>query len=261
MLTHVVQRWRSRRDSYRPAGEVIATHRYEVARLDRDAEAKAFVVAHHYSSSYPAARFRFGLFEQHELVGVAVFSAPFPAALEAAALPAESLVELSRFVLLDRVPANAETWMLARCWELLRQDADAVLSFSDPMPRRSADGNVVFGGHVGTIYRAHNGVFLGQAKPRTIRLLPDGSVLSARAIQKVRAGERGWRYSAALLERHGAPALVDPAEGRSWLATWLPRITRTARHPGCLRYAWALDRRLRRHMPEGLPYPNVEVRR
>lgn len=46
MITPVVQRWRSRRDSYRPAGEVIATHRYEVSRLDRDAEAKAFVVAH-----------------------------------------------------------------------------------------------------------------------------------------------------------------------------------------------------------------------
>lgn len=74
------------------------------------------------------------------------------------------------------------------------------------------------------------------------------------------AGERGWRYSAALLERHGAPALTDHTEGRSWLATWLPRITRTARHPGCLRYAWALDRRLRRHMPEGLPYLQIDPR-
>lgn len=248
MLTTAVQRWRAGRDSYRPAGETIATSRFAVARLERDTEAKVFVTGHHYSASYPAARFRFGLFENWELVGVAVFSEPFAAATKSAALPGEALVELSRFVLLDRVPANGETWMLARCWELLRSDADSVLSFADPMR-----------GHIGTIYQAHNAVFLGQAKPRTIRVLPGGKVLSARAIQKIRAGERGWRYSAALLEHHGAEPLENAADGRPWLATWLPRITRCVRHPGCLRYAWALDKRLRKHMPVGEAYPKLEL--
>ncbi len=210
MITSVVQRWRFRRDSYRPAGEVIATHRFEVAKLARDTEAKSFVVAHHYSSSFPAARFRFGLFEQQELVGVAVFSAPFPAALESAALPGEAPVELSRFVLLDRVPANAETWMLARCWELLRQDADAVLSFSDPMPRRNADGAVVFGGHVGTIYRALNGVYLAHEADH-------GALLGGHVALEV----------ADMLRLGGAPADSVDADLPARIAA-LPRVARVA---------------------------------
>jgi len=253
MLTAVCQRWRDRRDHYRPAGEVVSTATLDVAPIEQDATVKAFVERHHYAASYPAARFRFGLFDRGELVGVAVFSDPFPAAVQAARLPGTP-IELSRFVLLDRVPANAETWTLARCWDLLRHDADMVLSFSDPMPRRSASGSLVFAGHIGTIYQAHNGVFLGQANPRTVRLLPDGHVLSARAIQKIRSGDRGWRYSMRMLVAHGAEPLLDPTRGREWVATWLPRLTRTARHPGNLRYAWALDRRLRRHMPAGEPY-------
>lgn len=55
------QRWRARRHLYRPAGEIISTHRYEVAEIPDDLTAKGFVLAHHYSASYPAARFRIGL--------------------------------------------------------------------------------------------------------------------------------------------------------------------------------------------------------
>ena len=38
------QRWRLRRDSYRPAGEPINPRLYEVAELVGDREAKAFIV-------------------------------------------------------------------------------------------------------------------------------------------------------------------------------------------------------------------------
>ncbi len=76
MITSVVQRWRERRDSYRPAGEPINTRCYEVAPIVTDREAKGFVLGHHYSGSYPAARYRFGLYRGAELVGVAVFSVP-----------------------------------------------------------------------------------------------------------------------------------------------------------------------------------------
>ena len=70
------QRWRLRRDSYRPAGEPIDPRLYEVAELAGDRESKAFILTHHYSASYPSARFRFGLFNGGELVGVAIFSHP-----------------------------------------------------------------------------------------------------------------------------------------------------------------------------------------
>jgi hypothetical protein len=55
-MTPPCQRWRDRRDSYRPAGEVIATQDYTVASLPSDAVAKAFVQQHHYSGTYPAVR-------------------------------------------------------------------------------------------------------------------------------------------------------------------------------------------------------------
>lgn len=256
MITATTQRWRSRRDSYRPAGEPIATRHFEVAAITDDRTAKSFVVEHHYSASYPAARFRFGLYERADLVGVAVFSQPVRASVLEMA-PGDARVELGRFVLLDSVPANGESWFGARCFDLLRgSGVEGVVSFSDPMARRTADGSIIFGGHVGTIYQALNATYLGQAGPRTIRLLPDGSVMSARAISKIRARECGWRYAVAQLVAAGAQ---EPgADLRAWLTTELPRVTRTARHPGNHRYVWALDRRLRRHVSAGLPYPKID---
>lgn len=264
------QRWRNHRDSYRPAGEAFEPHRYEVAALDRDTEAKAFVVEHHYSRSFPAARFRVGLFEAHEMVGAAVFSVPCRPAVLSNAVPGiepDAGVELGRFVLLDRVPGNAETWFLARAFaELRRQGLEAIVSFSDPVPRQSVDGSVVFPGHLGTIYQAHNAVYLGRGPVRSIRLLPDGTVYSARSISKVRAGERGWRYAARILEQHGAtPAPEDLEARRVWLATWVTSLTRTLRHGGNHRYAWplkraaqrALDGRAQRYPKQLTPAPLI----
>jgi hypothetical protein len=257
LITPVVQRWRDRRDSYRPAREVVSTRSLEVSHLAESA-ARGFVVEHHYSGSYPAARRRFGLFERGELVGVAVYSVPCADRVITSCLPGAAIesVELGRFVLLDRVGANAETWMLARCFDFLRGEGFVgVVSYSDPLPRASADGAVVFGGHVGTIYQAHNARYLGQASRRTLRLLPDGSVFSARAAQKVRARERGWRYAAALLERWGAAALGEGDDAREWLSRWLPSLTRTVRHPGNHKYVWVLDRTARGLFQESRPYP------
>lgn len=224
-----------------------------------DHTARAFVEQHHYSGSYPAARFRFGLYRHGRLVGVAVFSHPCNDRVLTSIFPAVALraaVELGRFVLLDEVPANGETWMLARTFELLRASGIAgVVSFSDPQPRTRVDGTVVFPGHVGTIYQAHNGVFLGRSTARTLRLLPDARVFSDRAIQKIRAAERGWRSALKTLTDLGADALTPDADTPSryaWLADWLPVFTRTMRHRGNLRYAWGLRRGLQ---PAGVPLP------
>ena len=56
------QRWRDRREAYRPAGEIIDPRAYAVDVIDR-AEARVFIVAHHYSGSYPVNRLNVGLFE------------------------------------------------------------------------------------------------------------------------------------------------------------------------------------------------------
>lgn len=247
------QRWRDGRDSYRPAGEPIRTSDYEVAAIAGDAAPKAFVLAHHYSGTFPAARFRFGLYRRGELAGVAVFSQPVRDEVLLNVFPtgcAQDSVELGRFVLLDQVPANGETWFLARCFELLRGDLVGVVSFSDPMPRRSSAGVVVFPGHVGTIYQAFNGAYLGRATARTLRLLADGRVLSARALQKVRTRERGWAYVVEQLVAAGAPRpRPDQLQDlRPWLSAVLPLVSRTVRHPGNYRYAWALERSARRFL-------------
>jgi hypothetical protein len=48
------QRWRLRRDSYRPAGEPINPRLYEVAELAGDRESKTFILTHHYYPLTPA---------------------------------------------------------------------------------------------------------------------------------------------------------------------------------------------------------------
>lgn len=259
MITNTVQRWRAGRASYRPAGEPIATRRYEVASIDgegADTVARTFVERHHYSGAYVAARRRYGLYRGAELVGVAVFSVPAqPRALACLPDPAAG-VELGRLVLLDDVEANGESWLIGRCFELLRAEGFAgVVSFSDPEARTDAAGAEVFHGHLGTVYQATNGVYLGRTKAERRLLLPDGTVLPGRAVAKVRALDRGWRYVVARLVAHGAEPLTgDP---HAWLATWLPRLTRPLQHRGNFKYAWALRRRDRRFLPASLPYPKV----
>lgn len=259
-----VQRWCERRDSYRPPAETIRTSLYEVAEIPDDSTAREFVEFHHYSGTYPAARVRVGLYRLSELVGVAVFSHPcnnrvltnvFPT------LEARDAVELGRFVLLDRVPGNGETWFLARAFELLRADGfRGVVSFSDPVPRTADDGRRTFPGHIGTIYQAHNARFLGRSTAGVLKLLPDGQVFSRRAMQKIRSGSRGWRYASEQLVGWGADPLPEGApkpDRMTWLHRWLAEITRDLRHPGNLRYAWPLDRHV--SLPESGAYPKRRV--
>jgi hypothetical protein len=262
VIAPVTQRWRARRASYRPAGEPIRTADYDVALLGEHRAPRAFVEEHHYSGSWVAARFVVGLARVGALVGVAAFSVPVnPASLDVLPCGRGAAVELGRLVLLDEVPANAESWMLARAFELLRAEHVAgVVSFSDPMARVDSAGRVVMPGHVGTIYQASNATFLGRARPDTLRLLPDGRAFCNRAAAKIRAREVGYERRVELLERHGAAALGVRDDAAAWLATWLPRLTRAVRHPGNLKYAFGLDRTTRRRLPPSLPFPKLDPR-
>jgi len=255
------QRWLERKALYRRIGEAFRASAFVVEELVGDTTAKQFVIEHHYSASYPAARFRFGLYERGTLVGVAVFSHPCRNEVLTSVFPGDPMqsAELGRFVLLDRVPGNGESWFLARCLEALAGRLRGVVSFSDPVPRQALDGRTVMPGHVGVIYQASNATYCGRSTARTLRLLPDGSVFSDRAAQKIRKLERGWEYAAAQLVAHGADARHgDP---REWLRWWLPRVTRTFRHPGNHRYAFGLRRSVKRSLPASLPYPKAIERR
>jgi hypothetical protein len=142
-------------------------------------------------------------------------------------------------------------------FEILRKHAIVgVVSFSDPLQRTTALGEVVHMGHVGTIYQAHNGTYLGRGAARTLHLLPDGRVFSDRAAQKIRNSERGWNYAAAQLEAFGATDVpMDASARREWLNSSLQSLATRVRHKGNHKYAWPLNAATRRQLPASLPYP------
>jgi hypothetical protein len=259
----VAQRWRERRDSYRPAGEPIRAESYGVEVVE-EREARRFVEAHHYSGSFPAARLSVGLFRVGVgLVGAAVFAVPtnYASARMRLGIAGAEAVALSRFVLLDNVEANGETWFLARAFAALRSELSevrGVLSYADPMARSRADGSTVKPGHVGTIYQAANARYLGRTKPERIILTADGRSISPRTLSKLRNDERGAGYAYRQLVEAGAPERRAFEDGRAYVARALESNSlRTLRHPGQHVYTWATARDLA--LPNGLPYPKKEL--
>jgi hypothetical protein len=263
------QRWRERRESYRPAGEPFDPRTHEVARLAA-AEAKAFVQRHHYSGSCSPPGERFGLFAGPDLVGVAVFGeAASPKVLEILPCPPDQALVLGRLVLLQQVRANAESWFVAQCFEHLRRAGyGGIITYADPESRTTLAGRVVFGGHAGTIYQALSAAYTGRGSPDTQYLLPDGRVFEKRAASKIRKREEGWRYAVDLLVGAGAVPPTSCEDMRAWLKRERAMVTRSRRHPGCFRYLFPIDRSTRRHLQahlerrevQVLPYPKLVAR-
>jgi hypothetical protein len=260
------QRWSGGRHSWRHTSEGgFDPARYTVDPLD-ETTAKTYVVTNHYSGSYPAARLRYGLFEDDVLRGVCVLGIPTSRAVLSLPLPGlepyvESL-ELSRLVLADEVPANAETWFIARCFtEAAAAGVRGIVSFADPVPRVVA-GEVLFPGHVGTIYQASNAVLCGRGTPRTLLVLPTGKTLNARSIQKVRKLERGHVHVEAELVRFGATARRDGEDPAAWLAGAMAAagVTRL-RHGGNHRYVFRIGTKAQRRRTviglPSVPYPKA----
>jgi hypothetical protein len=199
-------------------------------------------------------------------MGVAVLSIPVRREVLTLSFPDlepfhESL-ELGRFVLADRAPANSESWFLAQAFRLAaREGVRGVVSFADPVARRDADGRLVFPGHIGIVYQASNALYAGRGTARTVLVLPNGRVLHDRAISKLRSLDVGHEYVEYLLRRFGAP----PRQGKSpeeWLPTALASArVRRLRHPGNHRYMFRLgDRASQRSVVVALPtwrYPKA----
>jgi hypothetical protein len=174
-------------------------------------------------------------------------------------------VTLGRLVLLEEVPGNAESWFVARCFELLREaGVVAVESCADPQPRTTDTGLRVHRGHAGTVYQALGARHVGRTRPATLRLLPDGTCLSNRTAGKLVRRERGGDRVIAELVRHGADPVIAGEDALAWLRLWRARLTRPMRHRGNFRYLWCLDRRRRRELLErhvALSYPKIDLER
>jgi hypothetical protein len=258
------KRWSGRRERWVTPEDRFLSAGYSV---DVVAEplARDFVVREHYSGSFPAARLSVGLWGPGPtLVGVAVFSVPMSKSVLLRWTGAEhaAAVELGRFVCSPSVKFNGETWFLRRCFRILGREKGcrAVLSFADPLERRTAAGELTKVAHHGTVYMAKGALLAGRATPRWLLLAPDGSVVSERLLSKIRGEERGIDYAVRRLQAFGAPAR---ARGETW-AAWTKRVVRMpifrrVRHPGNLAYVFGLDRhttaRLATLHDGGQPYP------
>jgi hypothetical protein len=227
------QRWRERVAKERPAGEVFRSSDAEAVAID-EATAKAFVTRHHYSASYPAARFRVGMMWRPSsgrecLAGVVVFSVPMNERTVPryfADLAPAAGVELGRLVLLDEVPANAESWLVARAFKLLRAALPSiagVVSYSDPLERVATDGTIVKPGHVGTVYQALNAAYRGRSSSRTLLIAGDG-----RAVSHGRSPSCAPTIAAPRTRMHSSAAWARRSAGPSRAAapTWRARSSR-----------------------------------
>lgn len=272
MLTTRSQRWRDRRCRWIPNATEIDPKRVAVDVISTRQQAAPFVRAHHYTASMPVARLSVGLFAngkggRSELVGVCVFSHPVNNASvpkSAGLADPRTACDLGRLVIDDSQGGNAETFMIARAFRLLRREKPeilSVISYADPVRRVDADGRLVLPGHCGLIYCAAGSQYSGRSSPRTDLILPDGQPISSRAISKIRNAECGQRYAMdALLEAGARPPLFG--EDR---ADWLADLERTGflrrrRHPGCHTYLFPLTKAARiaaRRVPS-LPYPVLD---
>lgn len=269
MLTTHSQRWRDGRTVF-VNGPAFDANSYRVEAIS-EREARAFVVDHHYSRSFPAARQCVGLLRNQAgqgaaLVGVAVFSVPMNERVvpRYTGLPsANAGAELGRFVLLDDVPMPGESWFASRAFAVLRlhrPGLEAVVSYADPTPRFDAAGGMIKPGHVGSIYKALSGRYLGTASGRSLLFAPNGQVVSDRALSKIRSGDTGRAYAAAQLLAAGAREPAADETPAAWVSDLLSSgFLRKARSAPKHVYSWGLTRRARaagRRIPAHT-YPTV----
>ncbi len=254
------QRWFEGRTSFRLSREPIDPTRYGVEQFERPAPARDFVMRHHYSRSFSPCITNFGLFRKDSpssaarLVGVATFAqaSNIDAVTKWSGLDYSAGAELTRFILLDEEPGNAESWFLSRAIRMFKEyrpSKQILLSYSDPVPRRAIDGRLVLPGHCGGIYQSCNASYLGRSAPRQQWLAADGRAIAARLITKLRNGETGRAYAEKALSEASGLNRYEFETPTSFIDRALSNL-RCHRHPGNHLYAFPLaaTRREKHHI-------------
>jgi len=138
----------------RPATPVLDRAEYEVRPTDR-ASAIALVTQYHYAKGGPNTGVAFdGLYLRgsHRILGVAWWLPPTKVAAQTVHEDWRRVLCLTRLVVLDEVPQNGASFLLAASIRRLRKGGywKALVTYAD-------EGQ----GHTGAIYRATNWVYRG----------------------------------------------------------------------------------------------------
>lgn len=261
MEVDFTQRWRERRALFLQKQVFFNPRLHNVEKIPAKIAAE-WIIKHHYLGSFPSATVCYGIFRHGELSGVAVLGTAqhkntIPNVF--GTLHSNDCLLLQRFALEDALEFNAESYFLGRVRALLsREGYCGILTMSDETPKTDALGNITFPGHIGTIFKSDNAVYLGRSAKSVEYLFADGTVLSNRSFSKLVNNKSGWNYMAQKLEDYGAGKCpATPGERREWGFYWRDRLTRKQQNSGKLRYAWALHPKIR--LPKNLPYPRFRL--
>ena len=182
------------------------------------AVAKQFVIKHHYSQRFSSCRYALGVFyrEEHEhtffggdnetLIGTLIYGHPVcNKAVDSitvdGSLSLDSVLELTRLVILDDYGSNIESFVLGQSFRWLRHNDPKVkvlIAYADPEYN-----------HAGVIYQATNWYYQGIGSSKlmvdyAVRVLEDGPWIHSRTvgarwgpknIEKLarRIGHKFWR--------------------------------------------------------------------
>ena len=226
-----------------------------VIELVSPAEASALLAQHHYlGGRLPGKFYCHGVRDTEDgaLVGVATYGPGGAPAIRKAAFPSlfvgfkeirkASCAVLDRFVLLDGVPANAETHILKLSFALaLEMGVRGIVSFSDPVARTTLDGKVIFPGHIGQIYKGKGMIYTGRSSKEWCVIFKDGRIQPRRSLTAWANAEGGHDYVYAELVAYGAPPILADEPRAVWLERALPLVSRPFHHTGQHRYIARLD--------------------
>lgn len=261
MEVDFTQRWRERRAVFLQKQIFFDPRCHEVEKIPVNLAA-GWIIKNHYLGSFPSTRVCYGIFRSGELSGVAVLgTAQHKNTIPNVFGPAHSkdCLLLQRFALLDALEFNAESYFLARVRARLKREGYlGILTMSDETPKTDALGNVIFPGHIGTIFKSDNAVYLGRTSKSDEYLFADGIVWSNRSFSKLVNNESGWNYMAQRFESYGASKCpAAPGDRREWGFYWRHRLTRKQQNSGKLRYAWSFHPKVL--LPKSLPYPRLRL--
>jgi hypothetical protein len=127
---------------------------YKVELIKKEI-AKELIINNHYSKKWSSCRYAFGLFQENNLIGVAVYGFPVGRQVVKSItndLENNQVLELTRLWVEDGTPKNTESYFIGRTFDWLRKNTQikVLISYSDPM-----------WGHLGVIYQATNWLYQG----------------------------------------------------------------------------------------------------